>query len=71
MSNLRQDAVDIWNAGVDAVRAEPLVRREVTVEGSTLQVAEHQWDRDDFDRIIIVGGIGAGARWSERERRRC
>ncbi|MGI9475031.1 MAG: glycerate kinase type-2 family protein [Rubripirellula sp.] len=60
MSNLRQDAVEIWNAGVDAVRAEPLVQREVNVAESMLQIAGHQWDRANFDRVIVVGAGKAG-----------
>ena len=60
MSNLRQNAIDIWTAGVDAVRAEPLVRREVTVDGSLLNISGHQWNRDDFDRVVVVGAGKAG-----------
>ena len=60
MSNLRQNAIDIWNAGVDAVRAEPLVRREVSVDGSLLKISGHQWRQDDFDRVVVVGAGKAG-----------
>lgn len=51
----RRDAVAIWTAGVDAVRAAPLVRRAVSVEGDLLTVADHSWSRADFDRIWLVG----------------
>ncbi|HBV63116.1 MAG TPA: glycerate kinase [Rhodopirellula sp.] len=61
MKNLRQDAVDIWNAGVDAVRAEGLVHREVTVDGDRLIIGEQQWKRSDFDRVLVVGAGKAGA----------
>ena len=61
MTNLRQDAVDIWNAGVDAVRAEGLVHREVTVDGDRLIIGEQQWKRSDFDRVLVVGAGKAGA----------
>jgi glycerate 2-kinase len=60
MTNPRRDAVEIWNAGVDSVRASPLVCREVHVSGDTLSIGEHQWSRSDFDRLIIVGAGKAG-----------
>jgi len=61
MGNLRQDAVKIWNAGVDAVRAEALVKREVMVEEDRLIIGEHQWLRCDFDQVLVVGAGKAGA----------
>ena len=61
MTNLRQDAVEIWNAGVDAVRAEGLVRREVIVDGDRLIIGAQQWKRCDFDRVLVVGAGKAGA----------
>ncbi len=61
MTNLRQDAVEIWNAGVDAVRAEGLVHREVSVDGDRLIIGAQQWKRCDFDRVLVVGAGKAGA----------
>ena len=61
MTNLRQDAVEIWNAGVDAVRAQGLVHREVTVDGDRLIIGSKQWKRSDFDRVLVVGAGKAGA----------
>ena len=61
MTNLRQDAVEIWNAGVDAVRAEGLVQREVNVDGDRLIIGAQQWKRCDFDRVLVVGAGKAGA----------
>lgn len=51
----RSDALSIWNAGVDAVRAAPLVAREVRVEGDELVIDDHRWARGDFDRVVVVG----------------
>ncbi len=51
MTSLRCDATTIWYAGVDAVRAKPLVRRTVRVEGDQLQIGELAWSRRDFDRV--------------------
>ena len=60
MTSLRCDATTIWYAGVDAVRAKPLVRRTVRVEGDQLQIGELAWSRRDFDRLIVVGAGKAG-----------
>lgn len=54
-------AIEIWTAGLDAVRAEPLVRRSVIVDGDQICIGEHAWNRGDFDRIIVVGAGKAGA----------
>jgi glycerate-2-kinase len=55
MKQLDQDARSIFNAGVDAVRARSLVRREVKIDGDFLCIGENCWSRKDFDRIIIIG----------------
>lgn len=61
ISRLRSDAITIWNAGVDAVRAEPLVAREVVVDGEELHIGDSIWSRGDFDRLIVVGAGKATA----------
>lgn len=65
MPSLRSDAIEIWNAGVDAVRAGPLVRREVRVEEDHLCISDRRWARDDFDRVILVGAGKAGTAMAE------
>jgi len=65
MTTLRSDAIEIWNAGVDAVRATPLVRREVHVTDDKLSIGPHQWSRNDFDRVIVVGAGKAGTAMAE------
>lgn len=56
MNRPRQDAEAIWNAGVDAVRAQPLVENSVEVTPECLRIGEHTWSREAFDRVIVVGG---------------
>ncbi len=56
----REHAIDIWTAGLDAVRAEPLVRREVRVDGDRLCIGDSSWNRCDFDKLIVVGAGKAG-----------
>jgi len=55
MTNPRSHAIEIWNAGVDSVRAGPLLAREVLVDGDQLQIGNFLGLRTDFDRIIVVG----------------
>lgn len=58
---LRDDARQIWQAGVDAVRPELLLAREIDVAGSTLAIGDWTTDLRDVQRIVVVGGGKAGA----------
>jgi len=58
---LRRDALRIWQAGVDAVRSERLVREALRVEGSTLLIADERLPLDAVRRIGVVGAGKAGA----------
>ncbi len=58
---LRRDALQIWQAGVDAVRSELLVRNALRVEGSTLLIGEKSLQLDAVGRIAVVGAGKAGA----------
>lgn len=65
MTKLTDDATEIWNAGVDAVRAKPLIKRTVESTGDCLVIDQHRWSREDFDRILVVGGGKAGTAMAE------
>ncbi len=58
---LRRDALKIWNAGVDAVRSERLVRNVLSVDGRSLLVGDDRLDLDAIGRIVVVGAGKAGA----------
>jgi hydroxypyruvate reductase len=58
---LRRDALSIWQAGVDAVRSECLVRQAIRTDGSTLVLAEELLPLDAIGRIAVVGAGKAGA----------
>ncbi len=60
-AQLRQDALAIWQAGVDAVRSDALVRDHVQVAGDTLIIGDDELRLRDIDRLIVVGGGKAGA----------
>lgn len=58
---LRDDALAIWKAGVDAVDSERLVRQTVYVDGEDLVVGDERFPLVDIDRIAVVGAGKAGA----------
>jgi len=58
---LRETAEQIWQAGVDAVRPEKLIRNAVRVNGSSLEVGEASIDLGSVGRIAVVGAGKAGA----------
>lgn len=58
---LRNDALAIWQAGVDAVRSDRLVREFVQVAGSQLLVGDEPIDLPSIRRIAVVGAGKAGA----------
>lgn len=57
---LRSDAERIWRAGVDSVRPEVLLKREIQLDGRTLHLGDWQGDLDSIGRILVVGGGKAG-----------
>lgn len=58
---LRSDALAIWQAGVDAVRAERLVGNVLSCSDFALTVCGQKFAWTDIDRIAVVGAGKAGA----------
>jgi hydroxypyruvate reductase len=58
---LKRDAIQIWQAGVEAVRPQRLIETILRVEGSQLVVGEEEFDLKDVGRIAVVGAGKAGA----------
>ena len=58
---LIRDAIAIWQAGVEAVRADCVVERCVHWDGRWLTIADHVFDLKKADRLIIVGAGKATA----------
>lgn len=56
-----QDALEIWQAGVDAVRADRVVRDSLRWDGKTLEVQGQRIDLSKAQRLIIVGAGKATA----------
>jgi hydroxypyruvate reductase len=57
---LRDDALAIWQAGVDAVRSDRLVLDTVHVDAGQLVVGDQILPLDDIGRIVVVGCGKAG-----------
>lgn len=58
---LRDDLFSIWQSGVDAVRAEHLMRQAVQCDGHQLTVCGQAWSLANIGRIVVVGAGKAGA----------
>ncbi|NND99640.1 MAG: DUF4147 domain-containing protein [Pirellulaceae bacterium] len=65
MNQLRQDALSIWRAAVDAVRPQSLLQHAVVVDDSQLRIGGSTWDLTLFDRIVIVGAGKAATAMAE------
>ena len=52
---IENDAVAIWQAGIDAVQPSRLVSHALSVEAAQLVVGAHRLPLDTIDRIVIVG----------------
>lgn len=65
LDQLRNDARRIWQAGLDAVRSDRLVRDHVRVEGDILFVGEETISLRSVRRIVVVGAGKAGAGMAE------
>lgn len=58
---LRDDALAIWHAGLDAVKADRLVMENVHVSDGSLVIGGEEIPLEDVRRIVVVGGGKAGA----------
>ncbi len=60
-SQLRTDALAIWQAGVDAVRSDRLVEQSVRVDDGVLWLSDNAVPLAEIRRIVVVGAGKAGA----------
>ncbi|MCA9271170.1 MAG: DUF4147 domain-containing protein, partial [Planctomycetales bacterium] len=66
LEQLREDALAIWQAGVDAVRSDRLVASNVLIEDQELMLGAATASPvaaplSDIDRLIVIGAGKAGA----------
>ena len=59
--NLREDAIQIWKAAVDAVDSERLVQQHIVCCGRSLRIGSDEFDLTTTRRIEVVGAGKAGA----------
>jgi hydroxypyruvate reductase len=64
-AQLRADALQIWHAGLDAVRSQRLVREAVTIEHNALRIQDTAIDLRRVGRIVVVGAGKAGGGMAE------
>ncbi|HSG72753.1 MAG TPA: DUF4147 domain-containing protein, partial [Planctomycetaceae bacterium] len=57
----RQDALAIWQSGVEAVKPENLIPRVVSLTDGVLHIRDEVFPLDEWDRLVVVGGGKAGA----------
>ncbi len=60
-SQLARDAIAIWLAGVEAVRAERVVEQQTKWDGRWLTISDHSFDLRDTQQLVIVGAGKATA----------
>lgn len=54
-TQLLEDALAIWHAGVNAVRGDRVIERNVVVENGFVTIGDSWLSLDAFDRIVVVG----------------
>ena len=60
--SLRDDAVKIWQAGIEAVDARSLVKNLISIENGQLSIGPSVFPIDEINRVIVVGfGKASGA----------
>jgi len=62
---LRDDALTILEAAVEAVDPGEAIRRSVNVEGSRLRIQGDEWDLEGFSDVFIIGGGKASGSMAE------
>lgn len=60
-NNLREDALAIWKAGVEAVLPERVLPEWVAIQGNTLCIGEQEFELTKLNRVAVIGGGKAGA----------
>ena len=58
---LREQAREIWEAGVAAVSSERLVRNVIVCDGRTLSICGRDFEIAALRRILVLGAGKAGA----------
>jgi len=55
VTELRRDALDIFEAGMAAVRTETVIRKHVAVNGGKMRVGKNVYVLGNYEKIFIIG----------------
>ncbi|MFN2355093.1 MAG: glycerate kinase, partial [Desulfopila sp.] len=61
LSEMRQDAVSIFQAGLEAARPDTVIKRCCKLDGDILKVNDHTYDLNAFARVLVLGTGKGGA----------
>ena len=61
VETMRQHAMEIFQAALNAADPMEAIHRYVKLAGEGLQIGEHRYNFQDYDRILVVGAGKAGA----------
>ena len=61
LKRMREDAKDIFQAGLAAVAPGAAVKKFCTRQGGCFRVDGQEYDLDDFERVVVLGAGKAGA----------
>ncbi len=65
-SRIRKDAINVLEAGLDAIRTNRVIKETVRLRGSKLLVGTQSWNLSDFHKIYVIG-IGKAAAEAGKE----
>jgi len=59
-SSRHETALRAIRAGIEAAHPETVVPERLSISGETISIGDQQYDRDEYDRLVVLGG-GNGA----------
>ncbi|MDR0609316.1 MAG: DUF4147 domain-containing protein [Planctomycetaceae bacterium] len=62
---LREDLLAIWNAGIEGVQVDRLIRNTVSLRGNALQIGDEKYPLNEINRIVVIGGGKASGAMAE------
>jgi len=61
MENLKETALRIFSAAVDAVKPEYLIPRKIQLQNDIIRIGEFSWDLQEYRHIYLIGAGKASA----------
>jgi len=60
-TSTRKDALEIINAGIEAVLTKNAIQKFVKLEGDVLRIKDQSFNLSEFENIYVIGGGKAAA----------